>query len=170
MAIPDPRLFPFVEMLAELDMDWLAFELVEGVRRGEEPVEDESALLHARERARRASNDEEHIEPYGWDSPTAATPFSGDDQLEWAARYVEERLRAALDEVVASLDALDEIVAGGDARPSMAPAALTALVLRNGDEEHTLDRAEVEGARDRLSGLSEALAAWLRNAGSASDL
>ena len=133
MAILDPRLLPFIEMLTELDMHWLAFELVEGVRRGEEPVEDESALLRARERSRRASDAGEDIERYG--SALGATiPLSGDDT-----------------------------------RPSTASAALTVLVLRGGDREHTGGRAEVEGARTRLSGLSEALATWLRNARSDTD-
>ena len=92
MAILDPRLLPLVEMLTELGMDWLAFELA------------------------------------------------------------------------ASLDALEKIVAGGEARPTTDPAPLTTIVLRGGDREHTVGRAEVEASAARLSGLSEALAAWLRNA------
>ena len=52
MAILDPRLIPFIEMLADLGLDWLAFELIEGVRRGEEPVETEDALALVRQRIR----------------------------------------------------------------------------------------------------------------------
>ena len=74
MAILDPRLLPFIEVLAELGMDWLAFELVDGVRRGKEPVEDEAALRRARDRTRRASDAGEDKERFG--SPGgAATPF-----------------------------------------------------------------------------------------------
>ena len=47
MAILDPRLLPFIDMLAELGIDWLAFELVEGIRRGEERLEDKGALARA---------------------------------------------------------------------------------------------------------------------------
>ena len=168
MAILDPRLIPFIEMLTELGMDWLAFEVVDGIRRGEEPVEDEFTLLRARERAGRASDAGEDIEQY-ISPPQAATPFSGDDQLDWAARYVDERLRAALDAMEASLDALDEIVAGGDTPLSRPPSALTVLDLAGRDGEHSVGRTEVEGARTRLSTLSEALADWVRDARPASD-
>ena len=160
MAILDPRLLPFIEVLAELGMDWLAFELVDGVRRGKEPVEDEAALRRARDRTRRASDAGEDKEQFG--SPGgAATPLLGDDQLEWAARYVDERLRAALDQIAHSLDALDEIVAGLDARPSDAPMATTRLVLRGDESAYTVGRAEVDGARVRLSALRVALDAWV---------
>lgn len=160
MAILDPRLLPIIEVLAELGMDWLAFELVDGVRRGKEPVEDEAALRRARGRARRASDAGEDTERFG--SPSgAATPLLGDEQLEWAARYVDERLHAALDQIAHSLDALDEIVAGLDARPSDAPVATTRLVLRDDYSAGTVGRAEVDSARARLSALREALDAWV---------
>ena len=160
MAILDPRLLPFIEVLAELGMDWLAFELVDGVRRGKEPVEDEAALRRARDRTRRASDVGEDKEQFG-SAGGAATPLLGDDQLEWAARYVDERLRAAFDQIAHSLDALDEIVAGLDARPSDAPMATTRLVLRGDESAYTVGRAEVDGARVRLSALRVALDAWV---------
>ena len=162
MAILDPRLLPFIEVLAELGMDWLAFELVDGVRRGKEPVEDEAALRRARDRAWRASDAEEDTERFGSPGGTA-TPILGDDQLEWAARYVDERLRAAVDQIAHSLDALDEIVAGLDARPSDTPVATTRLVLRGDESADTVGRAEVDGARARLPALREALDAWVRH-------
>jgi len=162
LAILDPRLLPFIEVLAELGMDWLAFELVDGVRRGKEPVEDEAALRRARDRAWRASDAEEDTERFGSSGGTA-TPILGDDQLEWAARYVDERLRAAVDQIAHSLDALDEIVAGLDARPSDTPVATTRLVLRGDESADTVGRVEVDGARARLPALREALDAWVRH-------
>lgn len=162
MAILDPRLLPFIEVLAELGMDWLAFELVDGVRRGKEPLEDEAALRRARDRTQRASDAGEVTERFGL-SGGAAIPILGDDQLKWAARYVDERLRAALDQTARSLDALDEIVAGLDARPSDAPVATTRLVLRGDDSVDTVSRADLDGARDRLDALRGALDAWILN-------
>ena len=160
MAILDSRLLPFIEMLAELNMDWLAFELVDGVQRGKEPIEDDAALRRARDRAQRASDAEEVTEWFG--SPgRAAIPILGDDQLEWSARYVYERLRAALDQIAYSLDALDEIVAGLDDRPSGAPMATTRLVLRDDDSADIVDRAGVDGARAQLDALRGALDAWV---------
>jgi hypothetical protein len=52
MAILDRRLIPFIEMLADLGLDWLAFELIDGIRRGREPEESAKALMVARERVR----------------------------------------------------------------------------------------------------------------------
>ena len=49
MAILDRRLIPFIEMLAELGMDWLAFELMEGIRLGREPVAREDELARLRQ-------------------------------------------------------------------------------------------------------------------------
>lgn len=162
MAILDSRLLPFIEMLAELGMDWLAFELVDGIRRGKEPIEDDAALRRARDRAQRASDAEEVAERFG--SPgAAAIPILGDDQLEWAARYVEERLRAAFDQIADSLDALDEIVAGPEAQQSDAALAMTRLVLRGEDSVDTVGRAEVDGAKDQLEALRGALDAWVRH-------
>ena len=162
MAILDPRLLPLVEVLAKVGMDWLAFELVEGVRRGDESTEGRSTLRRARDRAKRTSDAVENTERFA--SPAGpATPLLSDDQLEWAAGYVDERLRAAFDHMARSLDALDEIIGGGEARPSGAPTVTTRLVLRNDDRAGTVGRVEIEGARARLSTLRGALDAWLLN-------
>ena len=149
-------------MTAELGMDWLAFELVEGVRRGDEPPEDGFTLRGIRERANGPSDVLENTERFP--SPVGpATPFLGDDRLEWAVRYVGERPRAALDEMACSLDTLDEIVSGVDARPSVAPIPTTRLILRSDDRVDSVDRAKVEGTRGRLSTLQGALDSWLLN-------
>ena len=124
--------------------------------------EDEAALRRARDRARRATDAGEDTERFGSPGGTA-TPILGDDQLEWAARYVDERLRAAVDQTAHSLDALDEIVAGLDTRPSDTPVATTRLVLRGEESADTVGRVEVDGARARLPALREALDAWIRH-------
>ena len=162
MAILDPRLLSLIDVLAQVGLDWLAFELVEGVQRGEEPVEDRSALRRARDRAKRTSDASEQTERFA--SPSAvATPLLGDDQLLWAARYVEQRLLAALDQMAQSLDALDEIVSGVDTPPAVARTATTRLVLRGADRVDTVGRLEVDSARTQLPALREALDSWLLN-------
>ena len=161
VAILDPRLLPLIEVLAETGLDWLAFELVEGAGRGEEPIEDGFALRRARARARRTSDAGEYTEPLA-PSGGAATPLLGLDQLEWAARFVDERLTAALDQMARSLDALDDIVAGVEDRSSDSAVA-TKLVLRDDDRVEIIGRADVEGALARLSALREALESWLLN-------
>ena len=157
MAVLEPRLLPLIEILVELGLDWLAVELVEGLQRGEEPVDDESALALARMRAQKRIDDRKASEQYG-SSSGGVTLLQGVDQLQWAAQYVDKRLRSALDQTSHSLDALDQIAA----------ADAIELVLRTDEQKDTVDRAGLDHARAHLSRLSEALEAWVRSA--ASDL
>lgn len=55
MVTLDRRLIPFLEMLTEEGLDWLAFELIDGVRRGREPEEAPEALADARELVQRGA-------------------------------------------------------------------------------------------------------------------
>jgi hypothetical protein len=159
MAILDRRLIPFIEMLADLGLDWLAFELVDGIRRGLEPEEPAEVLIMARELVRAGEVNIFKSEPA---AGIETEPLVGDDQLDWAARYVDERFKEALAEMLASLDNIDGIVgapadkAAADTHPGAA-----AIVLRDGDQDRKIGRAQVEEARNQLLKLSEELASWL---------
>lgn len=56
MAVLDPRLMPLIEMLTTVAADWLAFELIDGNRRGREVEETANALTIARASAPRRHN------------------------------------------------------------------------------------------------------------------
>ena len=161
MAILDPRLLPFIEMLAELGMDWLAFELVDGIRRGDVPADDEHALALARRQIGQLPADE--FERHA-SANSVTTPFLGDDQLQWAVEYVFERLSATLAEMYKSLDALDEILDDPEERQPEASRVEPLLVLLDDGEEHVVRRAQVETAQAGLPELREALDVWLRSA------
>ena len=159
MAILDRRLLPFIEMLAELGMDWLAFELVDGIRRGDEPTETQQVLALARDQIGDPAVDEfeRHTSP-----DSEVTSFLGDDQLEWAMDYTFERLRATLAEMSYSLEALDELL---DDRKGGHPAASQVealLVLLEDGGERAVSRAQVEAAQARLPELRAALHSWRR--------
>jgi predicted NBD/HSP70 family sugar kinase len=166
MAILDPRLVPFIGMLSEVGLDWLAFELVDGVRRGREPEENVEALKRAREHVRAGERKIAALELGG---SVEAEPLVGDDQVEWAARYVEERLGATLDEMAASFNNIDcivgsirdeetlDVVHAGD-RPS------PSLLLIDGKERRKVDRGQLEAAQGHLPELRRVLAIWLANA------
>jgi hypothetical protein len=159
MAILDRRLIPFIEMLTDLGLDWLAFELVDGIRRGREPEETAEALIVAREQVRAGKVNAVKSEPA---VGIETEPLLGDDQLEWTARYVDERLRETLAEMMVSLDNIDGIVGlppdkvVADTHPGAA-----AIVLRDGDEDRKVGRPQVEEARNQLLKLRGALASWL---------
>ena len=165
MAILDRRLTPIIEMLTELGMDWLAFELIEGVRRGQEFVENEDALelaRHARQWRRRtreaenfARNPEDSVE---------GEPLLGDAQLEWAAGYVHERLEATLAEMSASLGALDKIVDSGREPQTTTTEPSAVLVLLDAEEDRPVGVTEIEEAQAHVAQLRQSLVNWLANA------
>ena len=161
MAVLDPRLLSFIEMLAELGMDWLVFELVDGIRRGDEPAEDEHALALARQQTEQPPADDLKRHASADSVPTS---ILGDRQLQWAADYVFERLHATLAEMSQSLHALDEIVEDPEVKHAVASAAEALLVLIDAGEERVVGRAQIEAARDRLPELREALDDWRRSA------
>ena len=170
MAILDPRLLPFIEMLADLGMDWLVFELVDGIRRGDEPEEDEEALALARQPTKRRPADDLERHARIWRTNTdesgdsVPTSILGDRQLQWAADYVSERLHATLAEMSQSLRALDEIFKDPEVEQPEASAGETLLVLIDDGEEREVDRAKIEDAQERLLELRKALDAWRRSA------
>ena len=161
MAILDRRLIPFIEMLAELGMDWLAFELMEGVRLGREPVAGEDELALARQWARNRKAVTFKGDP---EDGVLAEPLLGDSQLEWAVRYVSERLEAVLAEKSASIGALDEIIASDRDRPAKTGEASTMLVLLDAEEGRPVGVTEIEEAQAHLARLRQSLEDWLANA------
>lgn len=81
MTVLDTRLLPLLETLVGAAADWLAFEIVDGVRRGREPLEPEELLRAAREKVRsRRLSDRLSAE-----IPVLSEPILGDDQIVWAA-------------------------------------------------------------------------------------
>ena len=160
MAILDRRLIPFIEMLAELGMDWLAFELMEGIRLGREPLATEGELALVRQWARNGKAVTFEGDP---EDGVLAEPLLGDSQLEWAVRYVSERLEAILAEMSASIGALDEIVASDGDRPAKTPEASTMLVLLDADEDRPVSVTEIEEAQAHLAQLRQSLEDWLAN-------
>ena len=161
MANLDPRLLPVMETLTELGMDWLVYELIEAVRRGDEPPEDEHALALARKQVGQAPPDEFELHT---SADSGTTPFQSDDQLQWAVQYVFERLSATLTEMSHSLDTLNQIVEDAEGKQPETSRAEPVLVLFDGDEERTVRRAQVTTAQARLPELRAALDAWRRSA------
>lgn len=166
MAILDRRLLQFIEILTEIGMDWLAFELIEGVRRGREPTETEEILALARDPTRT-----EHLEDliHGASDAVEVQPILGDAQLDWAVEYVGQRLEAILAEMAASFGALDALIASGDDTRKESHPGETVLVLFSADEERKVDQNLVKEAQARLPTLQQSLRDWLTSAKSGLD-
>ncbi|MER9606466.1 hypothetical protein [Mesorhizobium sp. M0243] len=167
MAILDPRLLELIETLVAARLDWLAFELMEGVQVGRPPEESEEALAAVRESIRGNAQPKARGEPQAIAVETK--PIPPEDQVEWAAAYVEERLGDALEQLQASIDTLDFVVketterrdkAGAVAQPTDASEPRAVAVLLDLDGERKSGRDDVVVASESFPTLRTALAEW----------
>jgi hypothetical protein len=160
MAVLDPRILDLIETLTAARMDWLAFELIEAIQTGHMPIETPDTLAVTRRKVR------EDDQPKATGEPKLVSqesqPIEGDDQIDWAAKYVAERLSATLAYLTQSIENLDAI-AGGDVKN---PAAMSEdageplVVLADGDVQRKAGRAEVDAAIAALPQLRHSLKAW----------
>src|SRR4051812_20982308 len=107
MATLDPRILDLIETLTIARLDWLAFEIVEGIQAGYVPTESSETLADTRRRVR------EDDQPKATGEPKPVTlesePVEGDAQINWAAKYVGERLDATLVYLAESIENLDAL-------------------------------------------------------------
>jgi hypothetical protein len=171
MATLDTRLLPLIEALAVADADWLAFEILDGLRLGKVAEETRAELKSTRSAVRSAERPTRRSEERAV-LPAPAVPIIGDEQIDWAADYVGKRMSEAVLMLQATLDQLEGIISGtptldGAHSPSSAGEGVT-LVLQTDGEELSVRRRDVADARATLPRLQEALLAWVastRNAG-----
>lgn len=163
MSVLDPRLFPLLGALADTGMDWLAFEIVEMVRRGHEPLEAEEILKAAREKTRSQVDSELMT----LDIPVVAEPILGDKQIDWAANYVATRLDGALADLDAGYAFLNSIAEASrdtfrqDASIlSEAPSGAPFQIALIGQEDDAIDQHSIEIARKEVLSLRRALVQW----------
>jgi len=168
MAILDSRVLELIETLVAARLDWLAFELIEGIRLGRTAEESEEALAAARQSIRSDAQPKARGEPLVL--LAKPEPIPAGEQVEWAAAYVEERLETAIEQLQASIDALDFIVEStnepeGPQEASAKTEQGTALVLLDVEGDRKSSREDVAGARDHFPALRAALAEWTARAG-----
>jgi len=163
MAVLDPRLLPLVETLAGAGADWLAFEVVDGVRRGREALEPEEQLRAAREKVR-SRHPPDRLSA---DIPVLPEAILGDDQIVWAANYVAARLDAVLADLEAGyamIEAIAENSAFTFKQPDLAQSEVTTdppvKISLVGQEGDLVDRSSIAAGREGVLSLSNALARW----------
>jgi hypothetical protein len=167
MATIDRRLLPLIEALAAVDADWLAFEILEGVQRGRVAEETHDDLLLTQQKVRGASRKKstERQRPH-WVSPAPAQPVTGDDQIDWAVSYVNERIQDMVSMADATIEELNAILftsAPPQVRLTLPPPPTdgVTLVLQTDDEQHRIVRKDdVAQARAGLPRLRSELLTW----------
>lgn len=164
MAVLDPRLLPLLGALADTGADWLAFEIVEGVRRGRESLEPEGILKVAREKVR----SRQQSDRFTTDVSSAVEPILGDEQIVWAADYVVARLEGALADLDAGYatmkavaeapsDTFEEYLSSFSKARVVAPLQVALI----GQDGPPIDQLSIDAAKKGIESLREALAQWL---------
>lgn len=160
----EPRLYPLLETLTRADLDWLAQEIVSGALAGKVAEESPETLRAARSMVSRRTQDSGVRLPVR-PSDEPAEALSADDQIEWAAQHVVERLERMLEMFRHSIDRLEELANGEDAEKSLREAG-AGIVLVLGDDQaiSKVDRAQLGAAIERLDELRDALGTWAAEA------
>ncbi|HEY1580507.1 MAG TPA: hypothetical protein VGF82_25880 [Terracidiphilus sp.] len=159
----DPRLLPLIETLIAADADWLAFEILDGISFGrvvEETREDlQSTRLAVRTAKHQRRRSEERAVP-----PPAATPLVGDEQIDWAAKHIADRLSDAVSMLGVTLDRLNQIVSSTEESQATTSDRTSTrevdLVMREEGEGPVLRSAQVDDANAAIPKLREALSNW----------
>ena len=94
MATPDSRLLELTAVLTEVGLDWLALELLQGVRDGL-PVEETPDDLQRAQLAVRLGKTLERSEDLRAFTPPVDEHLQGTQQLYWATEYILDRLTEA---------------------------------------------------------------------------
>lgn len=163
MATIDPRLLPLIETLIAVDADWLALEILDGLRLGIVAEETPEHLLATQLAVREAKRQERRSEERAVPSPVGK-PIVGNEQIDWAARYVADRLSDAVSTLRASFDQLNQIVRSNwEVHASPSDRALEKgfeLALQTEDRGPILRSAEIGDAISAIPRLREALFSW----------
>lgn len=156
MATIDPRLIELIDTLVAAGADWLAFEILDGIRSGRPGEESDNDDVEMRD-ALRSWKEDKSAGPRTRKREAAMKAIEGDDQIEFAASYVADRITEAIEMTRMSLENLNRISAKN---PDEVQAEQTAITLgvENSDFRFTKDQAEQ--LRHLLPELRTALSEW----------
>lgn len=167
LATYNRRLLELVETLITARLEWLALELLEGVRTGHRLEEPEEVLASTRKSIRQRASPKKRDE---WQpAETHVKPIPPEEQLEWAATYVEVRIDESLRQLQTSIAALDLVVQETTelsdmtierGQQAVAPEPRVLVVLKTAEGESNIGDGDVVGALDTLAALRTALSKW----------
>jgi hypothetical protein len=160
MAVIDPRLIELIDTLAASGADWLAFEILDGIRSGVS-VEGSDNRDPERHHELRSWKDDRSSEPKTRIRETVMKPIYGDDQIEFAAGYVVDRITEAIEMTTMSLENLNRISANSsDGTAEITPKSRVAITLGLEDSEFRFTGDQAEKLRSLLPELRTSLLEW----------
>ena len=161
MATIDSRLLPLIELLATGDADWLAFEILEGLRRGRVAEETQENLRIAQDLVRSRKPASRRTEMLAHPAPPTEQ-IVGEKQIDWVVAYMGERIVEIQSMLEATLGQLDEILLTPEERPiPVTYSDGVTLVLQTESGEYlSVRRDDAAHARTVLPKLRDGLLTW----------
>jgi hypothetical protein len=160
MAVIDPRLIELIDTLVASGADWLAFEILDGIRSGT-PIEESNNRDRESHHELRSWKDDRSSEPRTRIRETVMKPIYGDDQIEFAAGYVADRITEAIEMTTMSLENLNRISAEStEGAAEINPKSRTAITLGLEDSEFHFTGDQAEKLRNLLPELRTSLLEW----------
>jgi hypothetical protein len=160
MATIDPRLIELVDTLVAAGADWLAFEILDGIRSGR-PGEESGTRDREMHRSLRSWKDDKSSEPEARKGEAVVKPIEGDDQIEFAASYVVDRISEAIEMTSMSLDNLNRISTKSSENPSeVDPGPQADMTLGLEDSEFRFTQEQARQLRRLLPELRSSLSEW----------
>lgn len=156
----DHRLWPLLASLSDAGADWLAQEIIDGLRSSDCPIADPETLAQAQRIAETGAGEIEHevtIEPQ---------PLRGDHQVPWAAHHIADRLDHTLSLLEASFGLLDDIIDHRNdaqdaiSRGSSVARPPTILVVNEDEGSIAVQASDLPRARVAVGALRESLEQW----------
>jgi hypothetical protein len=160
MAVINPRLIELIDTLVASGADWLAFEILDGIRSGM-PVDESDNRDPENHHELRSWKDDRSSKPRTRIRETAMKPIYGDDQIEFAAGYVVNRITEAIEMTTMSLENLNRISAESpDRAAEINPKSEVAITLGLEDSEFRFTGDQAEKLRRLLPELRTSLSEW----------
>lgn len=160
MATIDPRLVELLDTLVAAGADWLAFEILDGIRSGRpgEESDNRDGEMHP---GLRSWKGDKSSEPETRKREAVPKPIEGDDQIEFAGSYVADRITEAIEMTSISLDNLNRISAKSSEQPSeVDPGRQVAITLGLEDSEFRFTQDQAKQLRRLLPELRSSLSEW----------
>ena len=152
----DPRLLPLIDTLSTCGLSWLAFDMLNELRQGEEPLEVEAVLAEARHYAMKADN-------FLRISDAEFSPqfIEGIEQLKWATKFIRDKLGGVIEELATCFENLEEIGRDNDLIEFEHASSPFRISLRDGDNRYDVLAEELHTATENVQKLDLLLDTWL---------
>jgi hypothetical protein len=167
MATIDPRLLPLIETLVDSGADWLAFEILDGIRAGRHTEDSEEEIREARRAVHSFRRNKKTSPPEIQIKETSMEPIVGDDQIDFSINYVIDRISQVIEMTGSTLVQLSQIASQSNAHSELLVPGdgdrATSIHIRLEGSEVVSNTILAEEALNRLPELRTSLLEWSKS-------